>query len=174
MARTTRAVVLSREQTRCDRNGESGTAAQGWRSGRGARGVVGPLQSLAGQCSDTTFMSKGGPVPQAGMAPRGLRTGGQRRSRGVGQAGWDAWEREEARAELGEPGRVRARGVPRAAPHSGRGLSPLTAENVRLREKWWLFWGHSACKRQSQGSNSDSRACVCTHCSVLPSQGIAS
>lgn len=66
------------------------------------------------------------------------------------------------------------RAVPRAAPHSGRGLSPLTAEKVRLREKWWLFWGHSACKRQSQGSNSDSRACVCTHCSVLPSQGIAS
>lgn len=108
MARTTRAVVLSQEQTRCDRNGESRTAAQGWRSGRGARGVVGPLQSLAGQCSDTTFMSKGGPVPRAGMAPRGLRTGGQRRSRGVEQAGWDAWEREEARAELGEPGRVRA------------------------------------------------------------------
>lgn len=68
----------------------------------------GPLQSLAGQCSDTTFTSKGGPVTRAGMAPRRLRTGGQRRSRGVGQAGWDGWEREEARAELGEPGRVRA------------------------------------------------------------------
>lgn len=31
------------------------------------------------------------------------------------------------------------RGVTGAALHTSRGLSPFTAEEVRLREKWWLF-----------------------------------
>lgn len=92
---------------------------------------------------------------------------------GTGRVGWVGAGGGEG-CNLVSLGGVVLRGVPRAALHSGRGLSPPTAEKVRLREKWWLFGGHSACKRQSQGSNSDSRACVCTHCSVLPSQGIAS
>lgn len=36
---------------------------------------------------------------------------------------------------------------------------------------WWLFQGHTACEGESQGSNPDSRPCLCNHCSALPPRG---
>lgn len=52
-------------------------------------------------------------------------------------------------------------------------LSPFTAEEVRLRERWWLFQGHTTCEGQSRGSNPDSRPRLYKLLLCSASQGLA-
>lgn len=90
-----------------------------------------PLQSLAGKCSDTTVTSKGGNGP-TGPEDRGPEEVERYR---MGRVGWVGVGGGEG-CNLVILGGFVVRGVTGAALHISRGLSPFTAEAVRLREKW--------------------------------------
>ena len=48
---------------------------------------------------------------------------------------------------------------------------PITGKEVWLRERLWLSQGHTACEGQRQGSNPESRPCLCTCGSALRPRG---